>query len=303
MRAAAKEETTRNGRALTLPNPYLLTITNPTHRVISCPIRDANPFFHVMEVVWMFAGQRNVNWLRQFNSRIDTYADDGVMHGAYGYRWFIQWGNQIQHVIQTLRRDPTSRQCVITMWDPLTDNMPWKDIPCNTHIYFRAHDNELDMTVCNRSNDLVWGMFGANVVHMTYLHEYIAIASGLELGNYQVFTNNLHFYTNLYPNGKQILENIVEGPVYDPNFVGFPILNNKLEAQVFCRECDFFTQGRFSELGCPWLKHVAMPMYKAYMETDHVDRLGYTQYIMAEDWKKNCFQWLERRNAIKLQRA
>ena len=37
-----------------------------------------------------------------------------------------------------------------------------KDVPCNTHAYFAINaEGSLDLTVCNRSNDLVWGCLGA----------------------------------------------------------------------------------------------------------------------------------------------
>ena len=36
---------------------------------------------------------------------------------------------------------------------------------------------KLCMTVCNRSNDMLWGAYGANVVHMSMLQEFVALFS------------------------------------------------------------------------------------------------------------------------------
>jgi hypothetical protein len=51
-------------------------------------MRDANPFFHVMETLWMLAGRNDLPWLVRFNKRFASYSDDGgnTQPGAYGYQ-------------------------------------------------------------------------------------------------------------------------------------------------------------------------------------------------------------------------
>ena len=92
------------------------------------------------------------------------------------------------------------RRAVLEMWDAegeLRMANSCKDHPCNTHIYFNVRDNILDMTVCNRSNDMIWGALGANAVHMSILQEYIASHIGARVGIYTQFSNNLHAYTEV----------------------------------------------------------------------------------------------------------
>ena len=82
------EVQTRNGLALELPMPVITTYTHPEERVLFYKGRDANPYFHLMESLWMLAGRNEVDWISQFNGRINTYSDDGeYFHGAYGFRW------------------------------------------------------------------------------------------------------------------------------------------------------------------------------------------------------------------------
>lgn len=291
LRILGSQEGSRNGPMITIPEPVMLTIYNPKMRVLSDATRNANPFFHVMETVWMFAGKHNPSWLLQFNKRIAQYADDtdlgSVINGAYGYRWFTHWGPQVQYVIQLLKEEPTTRQAMITMWDPATDLFQrwWKDRPCNTHIYFRVVDGKLNMTICNRSNDFVWGMMGANAVHMTYLHEFVALASGYDLGLYRVFTNNLHFYLNQYPNTKDLLNTIELDWVYPA--AHFPILAEGEDYHHFLADCKKFVNGNFQDIHSPWLLKVALPMHNIYLR-----KVG--QHIEADDWRKNCNQWLAR---------
>ena len=197
VRAEGNLQETRNGKAYSMKTPTLFSMRYPDERVLFHPERKANPYFHVMETVWMFAGSKDVEWLQQFNKGIARYADsDGTINGAYGHRWLHHFGvDQIRNAINELNRDPDTRQAVIVMYDPSTDYLPhYNDRPCNTNIYFRKREDRLDMTICNRSNDIVWGACGANAVHMSYLHELVAASTNLRQGTYYVMSNNLHIY-------------------------------------------------------------------------------------------------------------
>ncbi len=202
-------EHSRNGDVISLSKPLMVEFTNPMNRVLYSPLRDANPFFHLFESLWMLAGRNDVAFIKQFNSNIGNYSDNGVtFHGAYGHRWRHHFNrlthgtyvllDQIKGVVNILKKDPCSRRAIIAMWDPSSDlNKEGKDLPCNTHIYFRVDLGKLNMTVCNRSNDIIWGLFGANAVHMSFLHEYVCSKVGVEVGSYYQITNNAHIYTNL----------------------------------------------------------------------------------------------------------
>jgi len=52
----------------------------------------------------------------------------------------------------------------------------------------------LNMTVFNRSNDMVYGALGANVVHFSVLQEYMAACIGVEVGTYYQVSSNMHVY-------------------------------------------------------------------------------------------------------------
>ena len=52
------------------------------------------------------------------------------------------------------------------------------------------------MTVCNRSNDMIWGLLGANAFHFSFLHQVMAESIGVPMGYYYQFSNNAHFYQN-----------------------------------------------------------------------------------------------------------
>ena len=290
MKMQGQEESSRNGTVLTLPEPLLVTVCYPLKRVLTDPTRCANPFFHVMEFVWMMAGSDKLEWIQQYNKGFKQYAEeDGRFHGAYGYRWREHFClDQIQQAVEMLRRDPSDRRVVIGMWDPETDmGAQKKDLPCNTHIYLRIVDEELDFTVCNRSNDVIWGMTGANAVHMTMLQELMANALGVDVGKYRVFTNNAHVYTEL-PNVEKMLETTHTLHV---NYVGWrhvKLLQPNEPLHTFLHECQAFVQGD-GPFANKWLAEVAAPVKRLWHErTEYGD-------IADSEWEQACSLWLQRK--------
>ncbi len=203
----------RNGPVLRFAEPVCLAYQNPRCRVLSSPVRDANPFFHLVETMWMFAGMQELDPLLLYNAGMAQYSDDGknLRGTAYGHRWrsYI-WRDQLKIAVDSLRANPDDRRVVVTMWDPLELGGTGKDFACNLQVVFSTRpalrklpsdqgvepgQYLLDMTVTNRSNDLIYGAMGSNLFHFSMLHEYVALHSGLEMGRYYQVSTNLHLYT------------------------------------------------------------------------------------------------------------
>lgn len=291
------QENSRNGPVYSVHDPVILQLNNPLQRVLFDPVRRANPYFHVMEFIWMMAGDNSTSWISQFNTGFRNYAEtNGLHHGAYGHRWREHFSHdQLLCAVDELQRDPESRRVVLSMWDPDADQgRKKKDLPCNTHIYLRIVNGKLDLTVCNRSNDLFWGMLGSNIVHMTMLQEVLASAIGVPVGVYRVFTNNLHVYTKM-PRFQELWTARHSPDLYHPTMpkLGhFPVLS-EVTLDQFTSECHAFIHCPQERYNSPWLEHVATPMYLEYM-----NRLEKTRYIgmhlanIADDaWRMACKLW------------
>lgn len=291
------QEQSRNGRVVVLPEPLTTVYTHPRERVLFSPERNANPFFHLMEALWMMNGQRDAEWPKYFNSNMATYENaQGNFDGAYGYRWRQHFGyDQLTSIIPLLKHDPSTRRAVLAMHDARCDlNTDTKDQPCNTHIYFSTRSGTLNMTVCCRSNDAIWGAYGANAVHMSVLMEVVASMAGFEVGEYRQFSNNFHYYPDV-PGHQALIENAGSDDVRTR--YGWPVMPLVKEPLTWFGELYQFMKNPANPrlTGNPFFYHVARPMYLSWAERK--DKLGngrgWAEQIEDPSWQYACLQWID----------
>jgi len=303
LKVMGRVEQTRNGEALAFQVPVTTVYRMPEERVLFDWRRDANPFFHLAEALWMLAGSDLVDFVGQFASQMFEYSDDGeTIHGAYGYRWRHRFGvDQLWNAIKLLRNDRTTRRCVIGIYDPRVDAMyTGKDLPCNTMVHFRVQPgNYLDMTVSNRSNDMVWGAYGANAVHFSVLQEFIARAAGLRVGAYCQVSNNLHLYKHHY-------HFATSPPAYEfelynrPECRFIPLLQVSEKPEAFIEDCEqlVIEGAEYNPFQTYFFKRVVEPMLIAHVAHKAGDEKGALDNIERMDqcdWKVAADNWLRRR--------
>lgn len=310
----------RNGPVRVFLGPVTTHYKHPEERVLFHEERDANPFFHFMEGLWMLSGRRDVEWIGQFSSNIANFSDDGVtFHGAYGYRWrnhFIdpiegdeQYGqpvvDQLATIAALLKQNPDDRRVVLQMWDATVDlGMQGKDFPCNLICTFRINPyGKLDMTVFNRSNDMIWGAYGANAVHFSMLQEVMAAWIGVPIGGYWQVSTNFHGYQNTLEKHAGLFDLYPGFDAYETGQVAaFPMVNTPID-DWFQDLNMFMTQGPIIGLQDKFFKKVAVPMFLSWnCWKDREDpsfmqkAIKNAERIVAEDWRKACVEWLERRS-------
>lgn len=300
----------RVGEVIEILHPVISCYRKPRERMCYYAERDANPYFHIFEALWMLVGTNDVKWLERFNPRMLEFSDDGqTLNGAYGKRWRSWFGyDQIDAVITNLKNDKGTRRAVVAIWDGYKDltNTKSKDLPCNISVIFQLRHGKLQMTVNNRSNDMLWGAYGANVVHFSFLQEYIADMIGAEVGEYFQISNNLHVYTNKEGYPLEKCKNIKE--LFDPyqeNGDNFTYSKKLVEdAPNFMNDLQDFmetaqsNQKRLFPATNPWFTDVAYPMlesYNAFKAKDYPKAFQFLEDIKAPDIQLACKMWLDRR--------
>ncbi len=304
----------RNGPVRVFPEPVTTVYSHPAERVVFWAERDANPFFHLMESLWMLGGRNDVEYVANFVERMRNYSDDGqTLHGAYGFRWRHHFQmDQLALIIEGLKTNPNDRRQVLSMWDTSADlGRQGKDVPCNLQAVFQiACDGRLDMVVTNRSNDLIWGAYGANAVHFSYLHEYVARSVGVDQGTYYQVSANFHAYEDVLSKvisladfaadpltGRTVPDPYVTGEVKPFPLVTIPTKDWNNELMMFLTDPD--AEG-FRD---PFFCRVAIPMLRAHRAFKRTDSgrfdaaLGELANVAAQDWRKAGIEWINRRKA------
>ena len=345
----------RNGPVIQIEGPIILTYEMPRERVLFNKVRDANPFFHLYEALWMLAGRNDVASLKYYASKISDFSDDGTaFNGAYGYRWRYAkvadvyntdhepLQDQLILIINHLKNDPNSRRAVLQMWNVEDDLLKIdapnksKDVCCNISVMFSIAERDsekrslatsqpypqkyLDITVTNRSNDIIWGMLGANYAHFSFLQEYIACALGVQVGKYHHMSNNAHVYTETnsgwHPeewlreyrlktmHDKPALS-YGKGPNDAAGNVGTATLLFDAEGfQTFEKEIQTFVtlnggpNDEYQQYRNSFIERVALPMIKAWRQyklKNFEESLAWCDLIAAGDWRVVCENWIQKR--------
>jgi len=321
--AAGTREDSRSGPVLVLPTPLMTETARPWERVLRSAIRDANPFFHMVESIWMLAGREDAATLNHYVKDFGTrYAEpqlgtllpenDGRIHDAYGRRWRMAFNfDQLDVVVQRFIENENDRQCVITMWDPSMDVHndlcgPWLTRPCNTHIYLRLHDAHLDMTVCCRSNDMIWGGHGANAVHFSVLHEYLAARADAIMGKMYQLSNNAHLYVaeldRIAARRKKQGSGGLEHDHYSSGEVeAAPMFTEPAaidEDIMVAMHWHNNTESELPEFANNWFSTTFVPAvlaHRIYRSRDMDMAIKIAGTIKSSDWRFACVEWLQRR--------
>lgn len=192
-----EERPSRNGVCLEiLSNSVVFDMNSP---FITLPRRKVSLSFAVKEAEWILSGRNDI-----FHPNLKRYSDDGVvLTGAYGPK-VVQ---QIDYVINTLRKDPWSRQAVMTIWE--RNPSPSKDIPCTVGLQFILRDSRLFTTVFMRSSD-AWLGFPYDLFSFSMIS--LAILQGIgctKLGSIAFMLGSSHIYETDLSSAADALEDYI----------------------------------------------------------------------------------------------
>ena len=305
----------RAGNTLEVPFPVSTVYMKPWERVLFGNVRDANPFFHLMEAMWILAGREDVKFLAEFNKRMADYSDDGKTFNApYGFRLrdgVAHHEDQLTKVIQILKDDPNTRQAICQIWDDEDLGKNTKDKACNMSIVFRVRNGRLCMTVYNRSNDIIWGAYGANVVQFSMIHEYVSAHTKIPMSTYTQVSNSYHVYTE--GPGGELWDKLKSGQHTPIN----PYGGNGFDRMVFMEPLDmdnfeldlkeFFDMYdsmnidsiyESTDWKSQYFDKLILPVlytFRKHKLEGPEKALEYTKWIGADDWRMACEDWLKKR--------
>tara|TARA_R110002051_G_C8648555_1_gene487243 strand:+ start:275 stop:814 length:540 start_codon:yes stop_codon:yes gene_type:complete len=177
---------------------------------------------------------------------------------------------------------------------------------------------------------MIWGAYGANAVHMSMLHEFIANATERSVGVYTQISDSYHAYHDVY---SALLDKIPPVDVWNFQHVysdPYKLASIEPYPQLLLRDHDkwlevnsIFLQHVFSYPFAPkeivywsnsldprgldpFFHNVAEPIataweyYKLYKASGNRENIAMAieklnQGCMARDWQRACVEWLKRK--------
>lgn len=184
------------------------------------------------------------------NSDGNAYQSIGPL---YGTNWVSFPGsngekiNQIESVIEEIRKRPDSRRLVVSAWNPATlpDSgvSPQENVrngraalaPCHAFFQFVVNDGRLSCMLTQRSGDVFLGV-PFNIASYALLTAMVAQQTELELGEFIWSGGDVHIYTNH-------LDQINEQLSREPRKLPKLLINRKPESIFEYKFEDFLIEG------------------------------------------------------------
>jgi len=207
------------------------TLFDPRRRCTLNPERKWSLPLALGELCWHLSGSTHASALEYYAPVWRSFADsEGNIRGScYGSKIFAAVDGQSpwSRVRQLLRHDRETRRAVLYFNDALSHLAPdCPDAACAASLQFLIRDNTLDVVLCMRSNDVIWGL-PYDVFLFSFLQEMMAADLGIEVGLYHHFAASIHLYKQHWDLARRMLEGgSVDGfrmpPLKAPNeFQGF----------------------------------------------------------------------------------
>ncbi len=196
------EKFTPRGHECVEIRPASFSIMDASEGLYGGVSRRLNYRFFAVEALQYIAGwgrePRHAQLLIASNKKMAAFLnpETGTFDGAYGPRLQMS----LEAVVDSLRRDPDSRQAYASIWEPglLNTFRRSLDTPCTLGLHYFVNHGKLCCSTTMRSNDLNWGT-PYDVAAFCAVQCIVAGCLGLPPGAYHHFAGSLHLYTKTPP--------------------------------------------------------------------------------------------------------
>ena len=171
---------------------------------------DLQPFFILENETWKADKKpmdKNLTKIQQTTKKIAQYIERDL-GPIYGFQWrhfgadystydsnYSSKGfDQLQFVIETLEKEPTSRRMIISAWNPLAKYKMALE-PCHYSLQLNISNNKLNLLWSQRSVDLMLGL-PFNIASYALLLKLLVSQGNFQDGKIVGQLGNVHIYSN-----------------------------------------------------------------------------------------------------------
>ncbi len=152
---------------------------------------------------WIEKKKWFIEQIKENKEFADKYGDLGPVYGKQWIRWDGKEGeeiNQIQYIIDTLKKNPNSRRMIVAGWNvadiqQLIKGKTSAPPLCHTMFQFYSVNGKLSCQLYQRSADVFLGV-PFNIASYSLLTMMMAQVTGLEPGDFVHTFGDAHLYSN-----------------------------------------------------------------------------------------------------------
>jgi thymidylate synthase len=148
------------------------------------------------ETKWYYSQNPNNEYIKQYAQIWSTASDEnGMTNSNYGFLMFSpQNGYQFKNVVKELKENPNSRRAIAYYTNPFMHYVGGNDHVCTVYVAYLIRNNKLNAFVSMRSNDIRFGLIGADLEWQRHMLQKIADELNIEVGNLNWHAVSLHLY-------------------------------------------------------------------------------------------------------------
>jgi len=145
---------------------------------------------------WYESKNPNDVYIKEYAKIWEATSDDrGMVNSNYGYLLYSpQNGYQYDNVLKELKKDPYSRRAVAYYTNPFIHYTGGNDHICTAYVSYTIRSNRLIAIVSMRSNDMKFGLIGADLEWQISVQKRLANDLSIETGDMHWHSASAHIY-------------------------------------------------------------------------------------------------------------
>ncbi len=171
----------------------IIELTNPRARLSRTEMRSYLLFSCLGKFLWYLAGSDEYGFIKYYIPEYPNETGAAHLRDAYGPRLRPAKGDQLQWIVEILRKKPNSRRAVIPLYGVEDTYTDLSEVPCTCTLQFLIRGGRLELLAHMRSNDAYLGLPN-DVFAFTMIQELIARSLSVEVGRYKHLVGSLHLY-------------------------------------------------------------------------------------------------------------
>ena len=188
---------------------YRFEVEDPRHRIVANEVFTLDLLVAVARFVWMISGNNRLADIAFYDPGVKRFSDDSIIVPGSSYGTRIRQASpgidQLQGVINRLKKDKNSRRAAISIYQPTDAVRDSNDIPCAFGVFFHIRDDRLHTQLVMRSNNATI-LLPFNLFEFSLLAEMVAVECGVAMGPLSVYTASMHIYEGKRNFSREIIE-------------------------------------------------------------------------------------------------